>query len=126
MQQGIYSKFPATECLPCCRKAVRTLTLTNQTLLPAAWKIQGLEQLGEEFSVLQDSGIVAPKSTVPVQIFFRALRVSKISQKKSLRLEVFDVENVAGLVQAENIHVQAEAFDVVIDLIFPKSESISS
>lgn len=51
---------------------------------------------------------------------FRAVR--PINIKKIVRLEVSDVEQIMGLVQAENIQVHAEAYDVALDMSFPKGE----
>lgn len=52
---------------------------------------------------------------------FRAVR--PINIKKIVRLEVSDVEQIMGLVQAENIQVHAEAYDVALDMSFPKGEN---
>ena len=35
-------------------------------------------------------------------------------------LQVYDVDNIMGLVQSENIQVHAEAYDVALDMSFPK------
>lgn len=35
-------------------------------------------------------------------------------------LQVSDVEQIMGLVQAENIQVHAESYDVALDMSFPK------
>ena len=37
-----------------------------------------------------------------------------------IRVEISDVDNVAGVLQAENLVVVAEAYDVSVDLTFPK------
>ena len=38
-------------------------------------------------------------------------------------LQVSDVEQIIGLVQAENIQVHAEAYDVALDMSFPKGDN---
>ena len=38
--------------------------------------------------------------------------------------QVSDAENVMGLSHAENITVQAEAYDVALDMSFPKGEIV--
>lgn len=53
-----------------------------------------------------------------MQMHFRAVRPTNV--KKIVRLEVSDVEQIMGLVQAENIQVHAEAYDVALDMSFPK------
>nr|CAH8857992.1 unnamed protein product [Trichobilharzia regenti] len=102
------------------RKEVRSIVLKNNTLLPAQWKLSGIEALGDEFSISQDAGIVEPKSECIVYAYFRAMKPVKSNQKKNLRLEVYDLENIAGLIQVETIQVIAEAYDVALDINFPK------
>ncbi|XP_018652309.1 hypothetical protein Smp_175450 [Schistosoma mansoni] len=102
------------------RKEVRSIILKNRTLLPAQWKLSGIEALGDEFSVSQDAGIVEPQSESIVYAYFRAMKSVKPNQKRSLRLEVYDLENIAGLIQVETIQVIAEAYDVALDITFPK------
>ncbi|XP_066439738.1 hydrocephalus-inducing protein homolog isoform X2 [Eleutherodactylus coqui] len=100
------------------RKNTKTVFLRNSTFLPAAWRLTGLENLGDDFSVSQDQGIVAPRSEYGLQLHFKAVKASNI--KKFIRLEVSDVENILGIVQLENIHVFAESYDVALDISFPK------
>ncbi|XP_044126636.1 hydrocephalus-inducing protein homolog [Bufo gargarizans] len=100
------------------RKDTKTVFLRNSTFLPAAWRVTGLENLGDDFSVFQDQGIVAPRSEYGLQLHFKAAKATNI--KKFIRLEVSDVENILGIVQLENIHVFAESYDVALDISFPK------
>ncbi|XP_075181569.1 hydrocephalus-inducing protein homolog [Anomaloglossus baeobatrachus] len=100
------------------RKDTKTVFLRNSTFLPAAWRVTGLENLGDDFSVSQDQGIVAPRSEFGLQLYFKAGKATNI--KKFIRLEVSDVENILGIVQLENIHVFAESYDVALDISFPK------
>ncbi|XP_056381388.1 hydrocephalus-inducing protein homolog isoform X2 [Hyla sarda] len=100
------------------RKDTKTIFLRNSTFLPAAWRVTGLENLGDDFSVSQDQGIVAPCSEYGLQLHFKAAKATNI--KKFIRLEVSDVENILGIVQLENIHIFAESYDVALDISFPK------
>ncbi|XP_068116429.1 hydrocephalus-inducing protein homolog [Hyperolius riggenbachi] len=100
------------------RKDTKTVFLRNSTFLPAAWRVTGLENLGDDFSVSQDQGIVAPRSEYGLQLHFKSAK--PINMKKFIRLEVSDVENILGIVQLENIHVFAESYDVALDITFPK------
>ena len=68
------------------RKDTRNLCLRNNTLLPAAWRLSGLEVLGDEFSVSQDQGIILPHSEFCLQMHFRAMK--PINLKRAIRLEV--------------------------------------
>ncbi|XP_074644164.1 hydrocephalus-inducing protein homolog [Tubulanus polymorphus] len=101
------------------RKDTKTVYLRNSTLLPVAWKVSGMESLGDDFSVAAESGIIEPKSEYALNAHFRAMKPITTS-KKSIRLEVSDVENIMGLVQTENIQVIAEAYDIALDMSFPK------
>ncbi|VDQ00513.1 unnamed protein product [Trichobilharzia regenti] len=118
--EPIQLKLACDGVLPELEKEVRSIVLKNNTLLPAQWKLSGIEALGDEFSISQDAGIVEPKSECIVYAYFRAMKPVKSNQKKNLRLEVYDLENIAGLIQVETIQVIAEAYDVALDINFPK------
>ena len=49
--------------------------MTNNTLLPINWKLSGLENLGEDFSVSAEAGTIPPLTTLPFHAFFRAQKV---------------------------------------------------
>ncbi|XP_065674973.1 hydrocephalus-inducing protein homolog isoform X5 [Hydra vulgaris] len=100
------------------RKETRVVFLRNKTLLPAAWKLSGMENIGDDFTVNSTSGIIEPMSEFELQMHFRAIKA--ISVKKIVRVEVSDGDNVLGLSHAENITVIAEAYDIALDLSFPK------
>ncbi|KAM4722980.1 hydrocephalus-inducing protein homolog [Rhinophrynus dorsalis] len=100
------------------RKDTRTIFLRNSTLLPAAWRVTGLENLGDDFSISQDQGIVGPRSEYGLQLHFKAAKATNV--KKTIRMEVSDIENILGIVQLENIQVFAESYDVALDISFPK------
>ncbi|VDK72856.1 unnamed protein product [Dibothriocephalus latus] len=103
----------------------KKIVLRNNTLLPAVWKILGAEMLGEDFALASVCGIVPPMEESAVTVVFRASRPYKANFKKNLRLEVYDKENIAGLVHVETIVVQAEAYDVLLDIIFSKGKIAS-
>ena len=69
------------------RKDTKTLYLRNSTLLPVAWRLSGLESLGDDFSVSQESGIIEPKSEFALHAYFRAMK-PVVTSKKGIRLEV--------------------------------------
>ena len=56
----------------------KTIMMTNNTLLPINWKLSGLENLGEDFSVSAESGTIPPLTTLPFDAFFRAQKVGCI------------------------------------------------
>ncbi|XP_068035432.1 hydrocephalus-inducing protein homolog [Anomalospiza imberbis] len=96
----------------------RTLVLRNNTLLPMAWQLSGLDDLVEDFSLSQDNGTIDPRSEFEVTVHFEAGQIGSI--KKSLRLEVSDTENILGIVQTENIEISAEVYDISLSLDMPE------
>lgn len=100
------------------RRDRKSFTLKNTTMLPVSWKLTGTDALGEEFDVSPTFGVVEPYQECVVAANFKALK--PVVVKKSLRLEVLDVEKLLGVVQSENIYVNAEAYDVAMDVHFPK------
>ncbi|KAM9289560.1 hydrocephalus-inducing protein homolog [Morus bassanus] len=100
------------------RRDSKTLFLQNSTPLPVAWRLSGLENLGEDFSVSQDEGIVGPRTEFGLHLYFKATKA--LSIKKMIRLEVSDAENVLGIVQTENIQILAEAYDVALSISISK------
>ncbi|XP_067327017.1 hydrocephalus-inducing protein homolog [Anolis sagrei] len=100
------------------RKETKSLYLKNATPLPVAWRISGLENIGDDFSLSDDTGVIGPFSEYCLLVNFKASKVLNI--KKAIRLEVSDAENILGIVQIENIQIVAEAYDVALDISFPK------
>ncbi|XP_064242784.1 hydrocephalus-inducing protein homolog isoform X2 [Passer domesticus] len=96
----------------------RTLVLRNNTLLPMAWQLNGLDDLVEDFSLSQNNGTIDPHSEFEVTLQFKAEQIGSI--EKTLRLEVSDTENILGIVQAENIKVSAEVYDVSLSIDMPE------
>ena len=70
----------------CFRKETRTIYLRNSTLLPVAWKLNGMDNLGDDFSVTVDNGLIEPKTEFALQMHFRAIRATTL--RKIVRLEV--------------------------------------
>ncbi|XP_015472375.1 hydrocephalus-inducing protein-like [Parus major] len=108
--------MPSASCL--CRTDSRTLVLKNNTLLPMAWQLSGLDDLVEDFSLSQDNGTIDPGSEIEVTVDFKAQQIGSI--EKTLRLEVSDTENILGIVQAENIIISAEVYDVFLSMDLPE------
>nr|XP_057932234.1 hydrocephalus-inducing protein homolog isoform X2 [Doryrhamphus excisus] len=96
------------------RQESRSLKIHNRTPLPISWRLQGMEELGDEFSISQDNSVVLPKSSLLLTMHFMAKKPLNI--KKQLRFEVFDAENILGILYTEKIQVSAEAFDIAMDI----------
>jgi hypothetical protein len=61
--------------------------LKNNTLLPVAWHLTGLEGLGEDFSVSLEGGVIPAKSEFNLNVYFRALK-QVLTNRKAIRIEV--------------------------------------
>ncbi|XP_028313928.1 hydrocephalus-inducing protein homolog [Gouania willdenowi] len=96
------------------RKDSRSLALANKTALPVSWRLQGVEELGDEFIVPEDQGVIPPYSSLALNVYFMSKK--QLSIKKDLRLEVSDVGKILGVVQTESIQVTAEAYDIKLVL----------
>ncbi|XP_077642374.1 hydrocephalus-inducing protein [Lonchura striata] len=96
----------------------RTLVLRNNTLLPVAWQLSGLDDLAEDFSLSRDNGTIDPRSEFEVTVHFKAGQPGSI--EKSLQLEVSDTENILGIVQTENIKISAEVYDIPLSIDIPE------
>lgn len=68
------------------RHDTKSLTLRNATPLPAAWRLVGVDKLGEEFGVEQDRGVVPPRSDFSLQMHFRSAKATNL--KRAVSLEV--------------------------------------
>ena len=55
-------------------------------MLSVAWHISGMENMGDDFSLNQECGIIEPRCEFALQINFRATKAANI--KKAIRLEV--------------------------------------
>ena len=55
-------------------------------MLPVSWHVAGMENMGDDFSLNQESGIIDPRCEFALQINFRATKAANV--KKAIRLEV--------------------------------------
>ncbi|KAJ3416712.1 hypothetical protein HDV05_000542 [Chytridiales sp. JEL 0842] len=101
------------------RSEKREIKLKNNTFMPVAWKLAQVELLGDEFTVTPLEGIIEPFQDQAVIAEFKGLKPVVIS-RRSIRLEVSDTEKIGGVVQEVPIVVTAEAYDIAMDLHFPK------
>ena len=63
--------------------------MRNSTLLPVAWRVNGMDNLGDDFSLTTEHGVIDAKSEFALQMHFRAIRPTNI--RKIVRLEVSDL-----------------------------------
>jgi adenylate kinase family enzyme len=96
----------------------REMKLKNSTSLPISWKLSGLEALGDEISLYPIEGYLETFGEMSVVGEFRALKSMLI--KKMVKIEVTDSEKIGGISQEIPILVTAEAYDISMDIHFPK------
>ncbi|XP_054633597.1 hydrocephalus-inducing protein homolog [Dunckerocampus dactyliophorus] len=96
------------------RQESRSVKIHNKTPVPISWRLQGMEELGDEFSVSQDNSVILPNTSLLLTMHFMAKKPLNI--KKQLRFEVLDAENILGILYTEKIQVSAEAFDIAMDI----------
>jgi hypothetical protein len=114
----IDKKTFAFERLLLGRGEKRELKLKNPTYLPISWKLSGLEALGDEISISPTEGQLDSFGEMVVMGEFRALKSMLI--KKMVKFEVTDSEKIGGVAQEIPILVTAEAYDISMDIHFPK------
>ena len=96
----------------------REIKLKNPTHMPIAWKVVGIEGLGDEFDIWPLEGIIDSFQEVFLNAEFCG--VKPIIVKRMIRIEVSDTEKISGVVQELSVLVTAEAYDIAMDLHFPK------
>lgn len=92
--------------------------ITNVCLLPVAWKLAGVEELPEELTIVPDSGVLNSRSTVEVNVQFRAIVKRMLSGKVTLQIQ--DVDAVLPETQKIIIPVVGEAYKIEVDVKFPQ------
>lgn len=104
------------------RKDARDIKMTNQTMIPVQWRLEGVDLLGDEFVCNQTSGIIEPNANFNLVLHFRALKPLVIAPKdrKALKLIVSDVSGIIGPIENHIIYVTAEAYDVALEINLPK------
>ncbi|KAJ3287536.1 hypothetical protein HK104_008544 [Borealophlyctis nickersoniae] len=100
------------------RAEKREIKLKNGNLLPVAWKIVGVDALGDEFQVAPTEGLLDSYQECTINAEFKGTK--PVVVKRVVRLEVSDVDKIGGVVQEVPILVTAEAYDIAMDLHFPK------
>lgn len=85
-KNSLCSHATVVECVS-GSKDTKELTLRNVTLLPVTWRLTGLENLGDDFSVSQEAGVIQPKTDFVLSVFFRALKPINVN-RKNIRIEV--------------------------------------
>ena len=99
------------------QSAQHIVTIKNNGMIGARWNLTGVENLPQEFQVINTSGELTPTQEARIEIRFKAITEKKFPQK--IYLEVQDVENMNIKQEPKEIAIMAEAFDIAVDLKFP-------
>ncbi|KAI9203105.1 uncharacterized protein BJ171DRAFT_600257 [Polychytrium aggregatum] len=114
----IDKKFLSFDKILLGRTEKREIKLKNNTYMPVAWKLVGVDGLGDEFSAAPTEGIIDSFTESVVTAEFHGNK--PVVVKRMIRLEVSDTEKIGGVVQEVPILVTAEAYDIAVDVHFPK------
>eukprot|EP00833_Pecoramyces_ruminatium_P007172 jgi/Orpsp1_1/1181204/evm.model.c7180000076296.1 len=100
----------------------RQLVLKNISQISAYWKLSGIEQLGDEIKISPVEGIIEYGKECVINAEFHGSKITTI--KRSIKLEVSDVEKINTGIQTENILVTAEAYEALIDFHPKNSDAV--
>ena len=98
---------------------VKEIKLRNICAIPIKWKLNGINNLPEEFLVNNVAGELKPCQETVVEVTFKAIKQNKY--KQLLTLEVVDTEGIGIKQDLKNINIEAEAFNITVDLKFPNN-----
>ena len=71
----------------------RVVVIRNNGMIPAKWRLSGIDTVQDELTVTNTSGELQPTQEAKIEVKFKAIRERKITHK--LALEVEDVENMS-------------------------------
>ncbi|KAI8909684.1 hypothetical protein EDD86DRAFT_206048, partial [Gorgonomyces haynaldii] len=111
-------KFIAFDKILVGRTDKRELKVKNPTLLSVGWRFNGVEALGDEFSITPIEGLIEPGGEGLILAEFKSQKAATV--KKVVRLEVFDGDRIGEVVHDIPIVITSEAYDIAMDVHFPK------
>ena len=74
-----------------------------------------------EFSINTKEGRLKPNEEILIDVHFKAIKQQKFTE--SLKLIAEDVENLGIVSEAKEIPIEAEAFDISVELKFPNENT---
>ncbi|EGR28756.1 hypothetical protein IMG5_169530, partial [Ichthyophthirius multifiliis] len=101
------------------QQAKKQIRIKNNGQIPCIWKITGINQLPEEFSFTNTEGELKPCQESIIYVNFKAIKQEKFSHQ--INLEVQDCEGLDIKQETKSILVEAEAFDISVELKFPEN-----
>jgi len=121
-QEGLQIEF---QRLLLNRKDTRVVTIRNDSLLAASWRLLGVGEeegfnCGKEFSVYPVAGTLQPGRTEELSIGFHA--IEKEVFDKTITLEWIDSQKLLPEPQTLDVKVTAEAYNIDFKFVFPGDE----
>jgi len=97
----------------------RTLSIDikNSSKLISAWRLKGLQTIGNCFNLNATEGIINQKGSFVLKVGFSSAK--PLTVKKSIQLEVLDKDK-NRVFSTIPIQINAESFDVIVDFQYPK------
>lgn len=102
------------------KKEQKQLSLSNASLLPLIWELEGADKLPAEVTVSPQRGELPAMTDQHVLVEFTAIESRTVSVP--LKLKVFDVKKSQPVVQDVPIAIQGEAFELKIKTTFPDAD----
>ena len=99
----------------------RVVVIRNSGMIPSKWRLSNLETLPEEFTIMNTNGELQPTQDCRIEIKFKAIRERKIQHK--IFLEVEDCEGIGFKQDSKTLNLEAEGFDISMDLKFPENNT---
>ncbi|KAJ3047832.1 hypothetical protein HK097_011139 [Rhizophlyctis rosea] len=101
------------------RSEKREIKVKNNTLLPVAWKLTNIDNIGEDFQLTPTDGVIDCLQECTIVGELKSSKPTVI--KKTIKVEISDVDRIGGGgLQDIPILIQGEAYDIATDLHFPK------
>jgi Flagellar-associated PapD-like len=100
----------------------KSITVKNTGRIPLKWNLGGIDLLPEEFEKDKTGGTLKPCETATVNLTFKAIKQFKFHPK--VNLEVTDTENIGIKQDPKVINIEAEAFDVKVNINFGNDKNL--
>lgn len=98
----------------------RVIVIKNNGMIPTKWALKGVDILPEEYQIVNTSGELQPTQEARIEVYFKAITERKIPVQ--ITLEVEDVENMGIKQEPKTINIDAEAFDISVDIKYPPDQ----
>ncbi|KAJ3036631.1 hypothetical protein HDV00_002527 [Rhizophlyctis rosea] len=101
------------------RSEKREIRVKNNSLLPVAWRLAGVDNTGDEFQISPTDGIIDSLGECTITGVYKSSKPSVF--KRTIKMEISDADRIGGGgMQDIPIMINAEAYDIATDLHFAK------